>query len=69
MQDILQKILDDLRSMPIEQLRKEWAELSVYDEMGPTVDEYIRYVKGMVPEMEIKNKYKNPEFSLDFCLI
>lgn len=69
MQDILKKILDDLKSMPIEQLKEEWAELSMYDDMGPTVYEYLQYIKGKVPEMEIRNKYKNPEFSLDFCLI
>ena len=69
MQEILQKIIDEFMSMPIEQLKKEWTELSVFDDMGPSVEEYIRYVKGRVPEIEISNKIKNPEFSLDFCLI
>lgn len=69
MQDILQNIINEFKSMPIEQLEKEWAELSVFDDMGPSVEEYIRYVKGRAPEIEISNKIKNPEFFLDFCLI
>ena len=44
MQDILKKIFDDLRSMPIEQLKEEWTELSMFDDIGPNVSEYLKYI-------------------------
>ena len=52
---ILQKLEDYLNSTSKEQLEKDWEELKQYQNIGPTVDEYIEYMERRFKK-SIKNK-------------
>ena len=51
---ILQKLEDYFNSTSKEQLEKDWEELKQYQNIGPTMDEYIEYV-----ERRFKKTIKN----------
>ena len=51
---ILQKLEDYLNSTSKEQLEKDWEEIKQYQNIGPTMDEYIEYV-----ERRFKKPIKN----------
>lgn len=68
MDTLIQELLDYLNNTPEEQIRKDWEELSVYGRLGPSVSDYLNYLLGGVPQMEINNNDKIPEYSLEFCV-
>ena len=51
---ILQKLEDYFNSTSKEQLEKDWEEIKQYQNIGPTMDEYIEYV-----ERRFKKPIKN----------
>lgn len=51
---ILQKLEDYFNNTPKEQLEKDWEEIKQYQNIGPTMDEYIEYV-----ERRFKKPIKN----------
>lgn len=51
---IIQKLEDYLNSTSKEQLEKDWEELKPYQNIGPTIDEYIEYM-----ERRLKKPIKN----------
>lgn len=67
MGSLTQELLEYLKNTPEEQIRKDWEELAVYGRIGPTVSDYLNYLSGGVPQMEINNNDKIPEYSLEFC--
>lgn len=69
MNGLVQDLLKYLKNTSEEQKRKDWDELSRYGRLGPTVADYLTYIaSGGVPQMEIKNNDKIPEYSLEFCI-
>ena len=42
--DLLQQLKDYFDNTPREIIEKEWHEYKKYNEIGPTVDEYLEYV-------------------------
>lgn len=54
--DLLQQLKDYFDNTPREVVEKEWHEYDKYNEIGPTVDEYLEYV----------NKIRQPEYPKTF---
>lgn len=50
MKDIVQALREHLANTPQEELDREWEELKEWGEIGPTVDEYLEWVKEIHPE-------------------
>ena len=50
--DLLQQLKEYFESTPREVIEKEWHEYDKYNEIGPTVDEYLEYV----------NKIRQPKY-------
>lgn len=46
--NLLQKLEEYFRNTPKEQLDKDWEELKEYNEIGPNMDEYIKFVKESI---------------------
>lgn len=69
MYDLIQDLLEYFENTSKIQQRKDWEELAVYGRVGPTASEYLNYILGGLPKMEINNQNENPEYNLDFlCL-
>ena len=63
--------LQQLKQTSPEQLEKDYEELREFNNIGPTVDEYLQCV-GDIQEIRISEESilnLNPEFSLDFLYI
>ena len=41
MEELLEQLREHFRSMPQEELEKEWKEYSKYNNIGPTVNEFL----------------------------
>ena len=67
MDGLIQELLEYLKNTPEDQKRKDWEELAGYGRLGPSVSDYLTYLLGGVPQMEIMNNSKIPEYSLEFC--
>lgn len=68
MDSLIQELLEYLKNTPEAQKQKDWEALSGYGRLGPSVSDYLTYLIGGVPQMEIKNNNsKIPEYSLEFC--
>lgn len=66
MDGLIQELLEYLKNTPEAQKQKDWEALSGYGRLGPSVSDYLTYLLGGVPQMEIKNNSKIPEYSLEF---
>ncbi len=66
MSNLVQELKAYLARTPRDQKFKEWEALSIFDEIGPGVFDYLDTVSERIPEIEISNRQLNPEFSLDF---
>lgn len=64
--DLIQDLLEYFKNTSEEQQRKDWEELAIYGHIGPSASEYLNYILGRLPKMEIKNRKENPEYNLDF---
>lgn len=67
MDGLIKELLEYLKNTPEDQKRKDWEALAGYGRLGPSVSDYLTYLLGGVPQMEIKNNSKIPEYSLEFC--
>lgn len=67
MDSLIQELLEYLKNTPEDQKRKDWEALAGYGRLGPSVSDYLTYLLGGVPQMEIMNNSKIPEYSLEFC--
>ena len=67
--DLLKELKEYFATTPTEQMQKDFEELEEWGRVGPYLSEYFDYKLCKIPEIEISNKSKNPEFSLDFCFI
>lgn len=65
MADLVQELLAYLAMTPRDQKIKEWEALSIFDECGPGVFDYLDAISERVPVIEISNRQLNPEFTLD----
>lgn len=45
MEKVYDKLKQYFNTTPKEQLQKDWEKLKKYNEIGPTVEEYLNYVK------------------------
>ena len=45
MEKVYDKLKQYFNTTPKEQLQKDWEELKKYNKIGPTVEEYLNYVK------------------------
>ena len=54
--NLLQKLEEYFRNTPKEQLDKDLEELEKYNEIGPDVDEYIKYEKESIKKYGKKKK-------------
>ena len=45
MEKVYDKLKQYFNTTPKEQLQKDWEKLTKYNEIGPTVEEYLNYVK------------------------
>ena len=50
----IEALKEYFNNTPKEQLEKDWEEIKQYQNIGPTVDEYVEYVKRI--KKSIKNK-------------
>lgn len=69
--DFLQQLKQYFADTSPEQLEKDYEELREFNNIGPTVDEYLQCV-GDIQEIRISEESilnLNPEFSLDFLYI
>lgn len=69
--DFLQQLKQYFVDTSPEQLEKDYEELREFNNIGPTVDEYLQCV-GDIQEIRISEESilnLNPEFSLDFLYI
>lgn len=69
MVDLVQELLAYLATTPQDQKIQEWDALSVFDDCGPGVFDYLDAISERIPEIEISNRQLSPEFSLDFSFI
>lgn len=67
MDGLINELLEYLKNTPEDQKLKDWEALAGYGRLGPSVSDYLTYLLGGVPQMEIKNNSKIPEYSLEFC--
>ncbi len=66
MNKYVKQLKEYLATSSPEQLQRDYEELRVFNECGPTVEEYILMLDGL-PEMQISNhSIANPDFHLDF---
>lgn len=77
MSTILEKIQNYFQNNSLEQIQKDWAELDKFNDIGPTVSEFLKQQDTYLLEQH-KFKYeiilpigitKNPKFTSDFFLI
>ena len=54
MDGLIQELLEYLKNTPEDQKRKDWEALAEYGRLGPSVSDYLTYLLGGVPQMEIK---------------
>lgn len=66
MHDLVKDLLEYFQNTSEEQQKKDWAELATFGRVGPKATDYLNYILGGLKQMEIKNKNRNPEYSLDF---
>lgn len=45
MEKVYDKLKQYFNTTPKEQIQKDWEEIKKYNEIGPTVEEYLNYVK------------------------
>lgn len=73
MKTLYEKLIEQLEAMTPQQVEAEWEELKVYNEIGPTVDEYISMIMSMqasastvtiVSTMSENPMYKETEYCL-----
>lgn len=50
MNELLNQLKKHFENTPREELEKEWEELSEYNNIGPTVEEYLESVSHVSPE-------------------
>lgn len=53
----------------LEQQEKDYNNLREFNQVGPTVDEYIQQLEGLSEMHLVEQPIMNPEFSLDFLLL
>ncbi len=53
----------------LEQQEKDYNDLREFNQVGPTVDEYIQQLEGLFEMHLVEQPIMNPEFSLDFLLL
>ena len=67
--DFLQQLKQYFAVTSPEQLEKDYDELREFNNIGPTVDEYLQYVDDFQEIRISEESILNPEFSLDFLYI
>lgn len=69
MEMVYKKLLEDLSKMTPEQKVKEWETLKRFNDMGPTVEEYLIMVKGTFIDEPLTTNFVSIEESLysDSC--
>lgn len=53
----------------LEQQKKDYNDLREFNQVGPTVDEYIQQLEGLYEMHIIEQHIINPEFSLDLLFL
>ena len=53
----------------LEQQKKDYNDLLEFNQVGPTVDEYIQQLEGLYEMHIIEQPIINPEFSLDLLFL
>lgn len=46
MKKIIEELKEHFKNTPQEELEKEWEKYSIYNKIGPTVDEYLQAVEN-----------------------
>ncbi len=65
----LQQLEAYFKRTSLEQQVKDYNDLREYNQVGPTVDEYIQQLEGFSEMHLVEQPIMNPEFSLDFFVI
>lgn len=77
MSTILENLRKYFQTKSPDEIEKDWAELAMFDQVGPTIDEFITQSKLLIgldshePDWEFScgsKELKNPKFSSDFFL-
>lgn len=69
MNNILESLEAYFANNTREQIEKDWAELSHYDNIGPTVNDFLSQCLDLIPPQNhytFKTNKKSPKFTSDF---
>lgn len=72
--DYIEELKSYLKNTPREEIQKEWDKTQQYDEIGPTVKDFLEYsyalqrVRLNKPLINVKSKDISPKFSSGFFI-
>lgn len=78
MNPLLESLKSYFQNNSAEKINEDWAKYEKYDEIGPSVQEYLLHSDGLnklqydfysLENTLLENKFDNPKFTSDFFLI